>query len=444
MRSERRTTVTKGRPATTAVISGRYALSVGEPELPAPEGWQWTALGEVARLETGHTPSRKKPEFWGGDVPWIGIGDAADNHGRVIYDTTEHTNERGIAHSSARLLPTHTVCLSRTASVGYIVVMGRPMATSQDFVNWVCSERIDWRFLKYVLLAEQDSLLRFASGTTHQTIYFPEVKAFHVCLPPVVEQRRIADAMEALDDKIDSNRRLAGLLEDSAATLFRARFVDFVGVEELASSELGPIPKGWSVGGVYEIGDVTYGRPFKSELFNATDGVPLIRIRDLATNQPSVVTTEERDDARLIRPGDIVVGMDGEFRAYAWAGPDAWLNQRVCAFDPRDGVSRVFLLESIKKPLQFFEATKGGTTVIHLGKRDIDTFRVVLPPASAMRRFAAEADPLLGLAVALRTESRTLAFARDTLLPKLVSGQIRVRDTTDPDALIGPLAERAV
>src|SRR5207247_5267170 len=131
-------------------------------------------------LETGHSPRRKKPEYWVGDIPWIGIKDATENYGRVIMDTYQHTNELGIANSSARLLPRNTVCLSRTASVGYVVVMGQPMATSQDFVNWVCSNDLDWRFLKYVLVAEKDSFLRFAHGTTHQTIYFPEVKAFHI------------------------------------------------------------------------------------------------------------------------------------------------------------------------------------------------------------------------------------------------------------------------
>lgn len=81
-------------------------------------------------------------------------------------DTEQHTNALGIENSSARLLPKHTVCLSRTASVGYVVVTGRPMATSQDFVNWICGEGLDWRLLKYVLLAEHDSYSRFSHGTT--------------------------------------------------------------------------------------------------------------------------------------------------------------------------------------------------------------------------------------------------------------------------------------
>jgi type I restriction enzyme, S subunit len=194
---------TRGRPATTGVIPGNFALSVGRPDKPAPSGWKWTALSDVARLESGHTPSRSHPEYWGGDVPWVGIRDATANYGRVIADTFQHTNELGIANSSARILPTHTVCLSRTASVGHVVVMGRPMATSQDFVNWVCSDAIDWRFLKYVLLAERSAFLRFASGTTHQTIYFPEVKAFHVCLPPLQEQRAIARILGALEEKLE-------------------------------------------------------------------------------------------------------------------------------------------------------------------------------------------------------------------------------------------------
>src|SRR6267142_2692103 len=242
-RSKRSVTRTGGRAATGGVIPGRFALSVGKPDLPAPQGWAWTALSEVARLESGHTPSRKHPEYWGGDIPWISIQDATANYGRTIATTDESTNKLGIANSSARLLPSGTVCLSRTASVGYVVVMGRPMATSQDFVNWICSERIDNHYLKYVLLAEHDSMLRFASGTTHQTIYFPEVKAFHVCLPQPREQRAIADILSSLDNKIEVNRRMNQTLEAIARALFKSWFVDFEPVRAKAKGRNLGLPK---------------------------------------------------------------------------------------------------------------------------------------------------------------------------------------------------------
>ncbi|MBO6756354.1 MAG: restriction endonuclease subunit S [Roseibium sp.] len=119
-----------GREATEAVIPGDYAISVGDPQTPLPAGWRWRLLTDLARLESGHTPSRKRDDYWGGDIPWIGIRDATANHGRTIYATNENTNELGIANSAARVLPAETVCLSRTASVGYVIVMGCPMATS--------------------------------------------------------------------------------------------------------------------------------------------------------------------------------------------------------------------------------------------------------------------------------------------------------------------------
>jgi type I restriction enzyme S subunit len=189
-------TKTGGREASTRHIPPKLALSVGMPDAPCPKGWRWVALSDVARLESGHTPSRRHPEYWGGSIPWLSIKDAKVHHGGRIGATEETTNEIGIANSSARVLPKNTVCLSRTASVGYVVVMDVPMATSQDFVNWVCSEELDPAFLQYLLIAEGEDILRFASGSVHQTIYFPEVKAFHVCLPRLSEQRRIVTILD--------------------------------------------------------------------------------------------------------------------------------------------------------------------------------------------------------------------------------------------------------
>jgi type I restriction enzyme, S subunit len=215
-------TKTGGRDATTRHIPPTLALAVGMPSTPAPNGWQWTALTKVARMESGHTPSRKHPEYWGGTIPWIGIQDAKSNHGRRIRDTHQKTNELGIANSSARILPANTVCLSRTASVGYVVVMGRPMATSQDFVNWVCSKDLDPDFLKYLFIAEDENLLRFSSGAVHQTIYFPEAKAFHICHPPLPEQRRIVGILDEAFDGIATAKANAEKNLQNARAVFES------------------------------------------------------------------------------------------------------------------------------------------------------------------------------------------------------------------------------
>jgi hypothetical protein len=212
-----------------ATVLGRCALAVNDPGTPLPSGWQWAKLTDIARLESGHTPSRRHPEYWDGDVPWIGIKDARESHAGVIHDTAQHVTQLGLENSAARLLPAGTVCVSRTASIGYVVVMGRPMATSQDFVNWVCSDAITPDFLKWSFLAEgEDGLRRFGKGSTHTTIYFPEVEALHICLPPVAEQRRVVEKLDAIFERSRATKerlaRLPALIDKLKRSILAAAF----------------------------------------------------------------------------------------------------------------------------------------------------------------------------------------------------------------------------
>lgn len=183
---------------TDAVIPGDFALSVNQSNMIAPDGWKWLPMVDVARMESGHTPSRSFPEYWHGNIPWIGIVDARLHHTSTIEDTIQHTNNLGLENSAARLLPEGTVCVSRTASVGYVVKMGKPMATSQDFVNWVCGPAVSPDWLKWLFVAEGAALYRFGKGSTHTTIYFPEWLSLHVALPPLEEQSEIVRRVEKL------------------------------------------------------------------------------------------------------------------------------------------------------------------------------------------------------------------------------------------------------
>ncbi len=182
----------------TDVIPGHPALAVGKQTTPLPEGWIWAQLVNVARMESGHTPSREHPEWWDGDIPWIGIRDARDHDGSVIHETAQATNQQGLDNSAARLLPSGTVCVSRTASVGYVVVMGRSMATSQDFVNWIPTPAVTSDWLRLVFSADREALRRFGKGSVHKTIYFPEWLSMHIAVPPLAEQERITTEVDRL------------------------------------------------------------------------------------------------------------------------------------------------------------------------------------------------------------------------------------------------------
>lgn len=192
----------------TDVIPGHAALSVGETGTALPAGWVRCPMVDVARMESGHTPSRGHPEWWSGDVPWIGLADAREHHGGQIQETLQHTNADGLANSAARLLPAGTVCLSRTASVGYVVVMGRPMATSQDFVNWVCTPALSPEWVRTVFMADRQALRRFGKGSVHTTIYFPELLSLHIAVPPLAEQRRIVAEVDRRLSVLDGIERV--------------------------------------------------------------------------------------------------------------------------------------------------------------------------------------------------------------------------------------------
>ncbi len=175
----------------------------------APQGWRWIKLADVARLESGHTPSRSRPDWWGGEISWVSLTEIRMLDGRWAESTQLRTNKLGIANSAARVLPRGTVCFSRTASVGFVTIMAAPMATSQDFANWVCSDELDPEFLMYALICSRTYLRGLATGATHKTIYMPTLEAFHVCMPDLATQKTIAHAVKSQLQVVEQARDAA-------------------------------------------------------------------------------------------------------------------------------------------------------------------------------------------------------------------------------------------
>lgn len=180
---------------------------------PIPAHWDAGVIRRAARLESGHTPSRQHPEYWEDcSVPWFTLADIWQVRPGIqeyVSETSECVSEVGIAHSSARLLPAGTVLLSRTASVGFSAIANVPLATSQDFANWVCGDALLPAYLLYVFRSMRGELMRLTMGSTHKTIYMPIIAKLAGPLPPVNEQRQIVEhirrksrAMDALSVRI--------------------------------------------------------------------------------------------------------------------------------------------------------------------------------------------------------------------------------------------------
>lgn len=313
---------------------------------------------------------------------------------------------------------------------------------------------LDSTFLLYLLQSDelQDKLKARATGTTVLGIKQSELRKVLIAVPPYEFQLGVAATMKSLDDRISLLRETNGTLEAIAQTLFKSWFVDFDPVrakmegrvpegmgeataalfpDGLEESELGLVPREWRVDSIYTAAQVIYGAPFASKQFNSTGvGRPLIRIRDLRDESPGVFTPEVHPKGYLVQPGDIVVGMDGEFRAYLWGGEEAWLNQRVCVFAPKPGFSAAFVHRSIMPLLAAVEASETATTVIHLGKNDIERFRILFPDERVLAAFNSVMDGLYQRIVKSKQCAKTLTALRDTLLPRLISGQLRLPEAS--------------
>lgn len=280
------------------------------------------------------------------------------------------------------------------------------------------------RYLYYFLkndstVAELQLLAETRSGTFPQ-ITFSEVANLTIPVPSLAVQEVIVQTMQCLEDKIICNEQINDNLLEQMQALYKAWFVDYLPFG-------GVKPESWTQADIYSLANIIYGAPFASKQFNTEgNGKPIIRIRDLKDQQFATYTTEVHPKGYLLQPGDIVVGMDGEFRPYIWGNDEAWLNQRVCVFENKRPNGKAFLYFTIKPLLFAIEQTQVATTVIHIGKKDYDAFEITLPDSSTLDSFDSLTSPMITRIVSNSFENKRLATMRDTLLPKLMSGEIDV------------------
>ena len=283
----------------------------------------------------------------------------------------------------------------------------------------------------------RNAVTSMSSMTSRASLNNDMISLLTITVPTLEEQENIANILSCLDEKIELNNEMNKTLEEMAQCIFKRWFVDFEFPNEngepykssggeMVDSELGMIPNGWEVVNYINTSDIQYGFAFKSKLFNDKEGKPIIRIRDISNSYTPTYTTEEYNDLYIVTKNDILVGMDGEFKAHIWGGKDSLLNQRVLRIRPKDNNSIAYSYFSIKEPLRYLENSKVGTTVIHLGKKDIDNIKIVYPPNNLISKYRDIADNLINKICENKVEIMELLELRDSLLPKLMSGEIKV------------------
>ncbi len=319
-------------------------------------------IRKVARLGTGHTPSRSVEAYWDPPectIPWLTLADVwqlRDGSMSVVHDTKERISPLGLANSAAVRHPAETVAFSRTASVGFSCILGVDMATSQDFVTWTCGPEIYPRYLLWVLRGERDDILRRTQGSTHKTIYMPDIEQLTIPLPPLAEQQRIVSHLDSetvrIDEVIDKKRRMIVLLGETFVERARARLTNGLRLEDPLDVRRSELPEGLDpikLGWAFRCGSGTTPRSSEIRYFEGdipwlmtgdlTDGVVLEASRSL-----SVAAVRDYSALRLYPRGSLVVAMYGAtIGKLGVLGIETTVNQACAALTPRGEVLAEFL-----------------------------------------------------------------------------------------------------
>lgn len=284
---------------------------------------------------------------------------------------------------------------------------------------------------------------RFAArgaGTGIQNLNQDVLAGLPVSLPPLSEQHQIVEVLTSLDEKIESNNRINDLLLRLAHTLFQHWFVDFAPFQKpgLEDSELGLIPKGWSVRPLYDSAKFINGDAFKEPDFSPRGvGLPVIKISELKNGITDTTRwcSKELEPRYRVRDGDILFSWSGSpetsIDIFLWGAGDGWLNQhtfRVAAHRPIERPFVFFLLKQMKPVFVRLASNKQTTGLGHVTAGDLKRLRVVLPPDSVLEQFNEQAGAWLDQMLANLKENELLTRTRDYLLPKLLSGEVSVEN----------------
>ena len=418
--------------------------------------WVVKAIGDIATVVGGSTPSTRDAANFDGDIPWLTPKDLAGPHPRYITRGERNLSRMGLESCSAQILPANSVLLSSRAPIGYLAIAKNPLATNQGFRSLVVKPGYDHEFIYYWLLANVAELERHATGSTFKELSGSALKQIRLRLPSALsEQRAIAHILGTLDDKIELNRRMNETLEAMARALFKAWFVDFEPVrakiegrwqrgqslpglpahlydlfpDRLIPSELGEIPEGWEVTTVADEFSIVMGQSPPGATYNeAGDGMPFYQGRaDFQLRFPKrrVYCTSP---TRLSKAGDTLISVRAPVGDINMAVEDCAIGRGVAAVRHKSG-SRSYtyqFMRGLEAVFARFEAE--GTVFGSISKTDFHTIPCIAPPPHTISCFEKALEPVDNRIEVAEIESRTLAQLRDTLLPKLISGELQVKD----------------
>lgn len=339
------------------------------------------------------------------------------------------------------------VILTTEAPLGEVAQLDdKKIALAQRIVCLRGKEGVlDNTFLKYFLLSSlgQARLKARETGTTVTGIKQSELKEVLIDYPPYKYQKQITSILKSLDDKIELNRRINENLEQQAQALFKSWFVDFEPFKDgkFVDSELGRIPEGWKVGTLEEIGQIIGGgTPSKANSsFYCENGIPWITPKDLSINKSKYISRGENDiteigyrnsSAKKIPAGSVLFSSRAPIGYIAIANNEVTTNQGFKSVIPtKAGTCFIYLFLQLYK--KYIESLATGSTFKEASGALMKSLKLKIPPQSIFENFEFMLNPLFSQQCVLESEIDCLSQLRDTLLPRLMSGELAITDVDD-------------
>jgi len=389
-----------------------------------PDEWVETTLGEVVNLIGGGTPKTTVNEYWNGNIPWLSVVDF-NNDNRWISNTEKSITDLGLQKSSTKLLKVDDIIISARGTVGAMAQLKREMAFNQSCYGIREIEDVsNSDFLFYLTKYSLKQINRNTYGAVFDTITTKTFNVININLPPLQEQTAIAKILTAFDDKIENLQAQNKTLETTAQTIFKEWFGKY---------QVGDVlPEGWRVGKLSEIANFLNGLALqKYPPIQGEESIPVIKIRELkqgiTSNTDRANTT--LNEKYIINNGDVLFSWSGSLEVVIWQNGKGALNQHLFKVTSAD-YPKWFYYFCILRHLREFKgvASDKATTMGHINRKHLDLAEVMIPDETSLINQNKTFSPLIERLENNHQQIQTLKRTRDTLLPKLMSGQLRVKD----------------
>ncbi len=398
--------------------------------------WKITNIGSLCnRVCSGGTPKSTNNAYYNGNIPWLNTKEVNFNR---IYDTEKNITQLGLENSSAKWISENSVIVAMYgATAGKVAITKIPITTNQACCNLsINSEIADYNFVYYFLCSKFYELSSLANGGAQQNLNAQIIKDFPIKIPVnLSDQRKIAGILSALDAKIENNNKINANLEAQAQALFKSWFVDFTPFKDqpFVDSELGPIPQGWKVGKLGDYVEIKRGgSPRPIQKFLTSQGLNWLKISDATSTQsPFIFNIKEKiiinglKKTVFLKAGSLVLSNSAtpcipKFLSIDSCIHDGWL------YFPHSQLPKNYLYLFFKLMRNNLVSKANGSVFLNL-KTDIVKNQVfAFSGEEIYNSFDKIIAPLFKEIENLTYETFQLSALRDTLLPKLMSGEIKL------------------